>query len=165
MKRLRHVQIGLVGKATMGIGLAAWLLAAPPAAAAQLLIGNVNATADSTRYSAPGGQNQYTIDSPGVGLGEQAAQVRMLAGTLFKLRVRVTTQNVPDSGTLEVMVRVNGTNTQLKCSVAGSGECSSGGKTKAVTNSSLMAVRISNDFVNPGSIAVTYSLFLEPALQ
>jgi len=158
-QQLRHVPLGPFGK-VMGIGMGIWLLVTP-AAAQQVLSGMNSTTENSTRFTAPGGGNQFTADFPGAGLGEQAAQILMRAGTLSKLKVRVTTATVPSSGTFSVMVRVNGIDTALTCSVAATGQCSTGTKTKALANNSLLAIRASNNFVDAGALAYTYTLLLQ----
>jgi hypothetical protein len=145
----------------LGIGLALCMLAAPPAAAAQLLIGGSSTTENSTRFSAPGLGNQYTADFPGTGLGEEAAQVRTIVGTLSKFRVRVRTATNPSAGSFTVTVRVNGADTQLTCTLNGPGDCSAGNKVKALTNSSLLSVSASNDFADAGSITYSYSMMFE----
>jgi len=153
----------LFGPAVLAIcaGLAGWLLATPPVRALvdgqQLLSGLQSATENSTRFTAPGGGNQFLTDFPGAGLGEQAASIRMPAGTVGALRVNVTTQNVPDSGTFSVMVRLNGADTLLTCQVAGTGFCTKLANV-TVRNNDLLAIRASNNFVNAGSMTYSYTM-------
>ena len=63
----------------------------------------------------------------------------------------------PDSGALTMTVRVNGADTVLSCQIAGTGFCTKNASV-TVRNNDLLAIRISNNFVNSGITAHTYSL-------
>jgi len=164
MQQLRHVLLGPIGK-TMGIGLGVWLLATPPVAAventAQLLSGGIGAVEGQTRYTAPGSVHNLTPDSPGPGLGEQAVQIRIPKGQLRDLRVSVTTESVPSSGSLTVMVRLNGANTLLTCSVTQTADCNSIKAVNVPGGGSRLAIRHSNNFVDAGSILLSYTLIFD----
>jgi hypothetical protein len=145
-----------------GIGFGAWLLAATPAGALndneQLLSGSGTSIGGATLWSSPGG-TQYPDNFPAPGKGESAAQLRMSAGVLSALRVKLTTQTTPSSGTLSVRVRINGANTALTCTVTAGGNCNSpNGTTVAVAANDKLAVRISNNFPGGNDIAYTYTL-------
>ncbi len=140
---------------------AAYALAASPAAALddnlQILSGGGSIVAGSSLFTAPGLSNQYGINFPGAGLGEQAASIRMQAGTASNLRVNVVTENVPKSGTLTVTVRKNGNATNLQCSVSGTGTCNSN-KSVNFGNNARLVINASNNFVESGFVAYTYTL-------
>ena len=91
---------------------------------------------------------------PGTGFGESFAQTPFPAGTLSKLRVRLITQNVPTSGSLTAMVRVNGADSTLTCTLTETGVCTSGNKTKAVNNNGLVALQITSDLADAGNTSV-----------
>ena len=59
------------------------------------------------------------------------------------------------------MVRVNGADTPLTCSLAGTGECNAGSKVKGLNNNSLLAVRASNNFVGSGVLSWNYTMLLD----
>jgi hypothetical protein len=151
---------------TLGVWLGAWLFS-PPARAVvdsrQLLSGGSSMTAGNTFWSAPGLQNTFTNNFPATNRGERASQIRISdGGVLYKLRVRVTTENVPGGGSATVMVRINDADTALTCSVAGgTGECNTGETTVNVPNAARLAVRTTNNLVNPGSFTVVYSMLLD----
>jgi len=127
----------------------------------QLLTGGNSGSGASTRFTAPGLGNLYGVDFPGTGLGEAAAQIRMTAGVVSKLRVSIVTEGTQDSGTVTAMVRLNGANTELTCSVGiAGGDCGSGGKSFAVLNGDQMAVRIVSTY-NEGAWTFTYSLLYD----
>jgi hypothetical protein len=170
IEKLRHVPV--VASATvLATGLGVWLLATPPVRAIdnplQIIAGGSSQAEGSTQggtvtnWTSPGLANVFGPDFPNTGLGEQSAQLNMPAGTLSRLRVRVTTQNAPSSGTFTLMVRVNGADTQLTCTLNGTGECNAGNKVKGLNNNSLLAVRASNNFVGSGTFAWNYSMLLD----
>jgi hypothetical protein len=76
----------------------------------------------------------------------------MPAGSLSRLRVNVVTQNVPSSGFLRVMLRINGANTTLTCIVTGTGVCNRN-PAVAVPNNAMVTFRASNNFVGSGFVA------------
>jgi hypothetical protein len=152
-----------VAAATLaGVGLGAWLFGGPPARAledaAQIITGG--GSAGGTIFMVPSG-SQYGPDSPGPGLGESSASVPFPSGTLSKLRVNLTTGNVPTGGSLTVMVRVNGADTNLTCTLTASGICTSGNKAKALNNNALVALRVVSDLTDAGGQNLTYSLQLD----
>ena len=164
-KMLRHVPMA-AAVTVLVAGLGVWLLATPPARAvvdtAHLISGGSNQSEGVTAWTAPGLANTYTTDFPSAGLGESSAQLNMPAGTLSRLRVKVTTAAAPASGSFTLMVRVNGADTTLTCSVAGTGQCNAGNKVKGLLNNSLLAIRTSNTFTGTGgSIGYTYSMLLD----
>ena len=143
----------------------ALLFSATPAALAlndamQVLAGGTSMGANATLYNAPGLGNTYTIDFPGPGLGKEAAALRMPAGTLSNLRVKVTTQHPPASGKFTLTVLKNGIATALTCQVSGTGNCSVNVNVDYANNDKL-AVEAKNNFEEPGSIAYTYTLLFD----
>jgi len=143
----------------VGVGLGVWLLAARPLSALndsqQILLGGNSTTESSTRYSFPGMGNQFADNFLGDGMS--AASVRLPAGSLRSLRVNVTTQSAPDSGTITVTVMKNGVATSLACSTSGTGSCQRSRQIHFQANDTLV-VEAANNFVNSGTIAYTYSL-------
>jgi len=125
----------------------------------QLLIGGSNeGFTPLTIFTAPGLTTAVVANSPGLGLGESAAQIRMVAGTLGKFRASVVPSGEANSGTVTLMVRVNGVDTELTCSVAvAGGECGSGGKTVTLLNGDRLSVRVVST-LNMGSFAYTYTM-------
>jgi hypothetical protein len=152
----RMLSYGSVAAAALaGVGLGAWLFAGLPARAlvdtAHILAGKVEVGGEA--FVIPSGS---AVD---IGLGESFAQVPFPAGTLSKLRARLMTTNVPAGGSLSVMVRVNGADTNVTCSVAAAGGiCTSGNKAKALNNNALVALRITSDLVAAGNTFVFYTL-------
>jgi hypothetical protein len=163
---LRHASITAAVMLSV-ISFGAWVLTVPTARAvpdtSQLITGGATTIEGPgvTRFTAPGFANVLTADFPATGLGEQAAAVRMTAGTLSKFRASVTTASAPSGGTFTLMVRVNGADTPLTCSVTGTGTCSAGNKVRALNNSAVLAVRIVNDLDGGGNVAFTYSMLLD----
>ena len=123
--------------------------------------GGTMSEAGDPRFTAPGYTNQLTDTFPGPGLAESATQLKMQAGTLSKLRVKLTTATAPSSGKLKVIVRINGSNTALRCTLSGTGSCSSGNKSVSITNKSKLSVLVSNDFVGSGNLSYTYTLLYD----
>jgi len=159
-RTLGHVSAG--AGAAFTVCLSAWLLAAPPAGAlvdtAHVVSGGSTLGRGLTRFTAPGLATIYQADFLGAGLGESAAQILMPAGTLSKLRVKILTEAAPSSGSFTAMVRVNGADTVLTCQLSATGQCSSGNKSKALSNNALVAVRVSNNFPDSGAVAFSYTL-------
>jgi hypothetical protein len=158
--KFRHIPLATSATVLMA-GLGCWLLATPRAGAlvdtAHVLSGGGTIGAQ-TLFTSPGNSTAIGIDFPAAGLGEIGAQVLMPAGTLSKLRVKITTETAPSSGALTVMVRVNGADTVLTCQLAATGQCSSGNKVKGLANNSPLAIRVANNLVDSGQVAYTYSL-------
>jgi len=148
-----------------GIGFVAWLSAATPIQALddtqQLLSGGNSLSENETRFVAPGSAGSYTADSPNTGLGESAAQIRMPAGVLSALRVKLTTATAPSSGTFTLMVRKNGADTVLFCSRTSTGNCIGGAKTITFATNDLLSIRVSNNFVGSGPMGYTYTLVFD----
>src|SRR5262245_28516066 len=107
--------------ATLAACVVAAAFAAGPAPALddakQVFTGGNSGSGPSTRYSAPGIGNIYPIDFPSTGKGDAAAQIRMPAGTLSDLRVRVQTEGTATTGSVTVKLRVNGVDTTMSCSL------------------------------------------------
>jgi hypothetical protein len=145
-----------------GTVFGAWLLAAPPAGALndtqQLLAGgDFVAEGVVTLFTSPGLARSYDINTPGIGLGESAAQLRMPGGVLSALKVKLTTATAPSSGTFSVSVRINGGNTLLTCQIAATGTCNAIANV-TVANNSRLAVRVSNTFIGAGNMGYSYTL-------
>jgi hypothetical protein len=155
--------LSLAAATMVGGALGAWLFAAPPARAlvdtAHVISGGTTTGGvASPFFTAPGLGNIYIATGFG-NQGEEAAQVLFPAGTLSKLRVKLTTENAPTSGTFTLMVRVNGTDTNLTCSLTEAGTCSAGNKVKALNNNALLAIRVTNTLnAGAGAQAFTYSM-------
>jgi hypothetical protein len=136
-----------------GGALCAWLFAVPPARAlvdtAQILIGS-NGIGGGTIFMSPSGTSASVTES--------RVQVPFPAGTLSSLRVRLVTENVPTGGSLSAMVRVNGIDTTLTCSLVASGICTSGNKQKAVNNNGLVSLRVDSDLADAGITTMLFSL-------
>ena len=110
----------------------------------QLLIGGNSGSGANTRFTAPGPANIYGADFPDTGLGEAAAQIRMVAGTVGKFRANVVTQNAT-MGSVTMTVRINGLDTELACTVGkDGGDCGSGGKAVALVNGDKLSVRVAS---------------------
>jgi hypothetical protein len=141
-----------------GIGFGALLLLPTPAKAledaSQLLPGGiVGMTAGQTYFTAPG----VTSTSPGQIKGESSVQIRMPAGQLRNLRVRLTTATVPSAGIITIVVRRNGLNTALTCELSKAGECASNASV-AIAENDKLSVRAINNFTGSGLMAMTYTL-------
>ena len=149
----------------LGIGLGFWLLTPPPLAAlpdTQLYLTGGQSTAGdpdtpSVRYVAPGTLFNNSIDFPGTGLGEMAVQMPMRQGRFKRLDVNLTTQNVPASGTFTLMVRRNGVDTAMSCSLTVSGTCSSTNNV-AFNNGAKLSLKWTNSMDSPGNSQFTYVL-------
>ena len=147
-----------------GIGFGSWLLAASPAGALidsrQVLAGGNRIGDGATFYTSPGFADQFSVNFPGTGLGEVAVQLRMPAGVLSTLKVKLTTPFTPSSGAFILMVRKNGANTALTCQLTGSGTCNGTANVTFAANDRL-SVRVSNNFVGPGTSAYSYTLLFD----
>jgi hypothetical protein len=153
-KMLSYVSIAAAALA--GVGLGAWLFAGPPARALEdtaHIITGATGVGGGTSFLAPSGTS--------FGATESKAQTPLPAGTLSKLRVKLTTDNVPSAGDLTVMIRVNGVDTNVTCTLAASGICTSGNKAKALNNNALVTLRITNNLTDAGGTAVSYSMQLD----
>lgn len=129
---------------------------------AQVLTGG-NQFGSGTFFTAPGLGNHYLADSPGPGLGEFAAQIRMPAGTLRILRARFVTQNVPSSGSVVIVVRTNAVDTALTCTLTSAdfasqvANCSENVARIAITAGTRLAVSLTSDLVDAGTVTYTYT--------
>jgi len=132
-----------------------------PVSAVQLLVGGNSGSASGTRFTAPGIANIYSIDFPDTGLGEEAAQIRMVGGTLSTFRASIVTQGTAASGSVTLMVRINGSDTMLTCSVGkDGGDCGSGSKSIALLSGDKLAVRIAST-LNAGFYTFTFRMTYE----
>jgi hypothetical protein len=112
-------------------------------------------------YAAPGLQNAFGLDFPGMGEGPSAGSIRMpQGGKLSKLRVHVVTTSTPTSGSLTVTIFKNGTATAMKCSVTGEGDCASS-KTVTLAAGDRLTVEAKNDFDGSGLLTFTYAMLLD----
>ena len=141
-----------------GACFGSWLPAPTPAKAledaSQLLSGGIiGMAAGQTSFSAPG----VAAISPGQIKGESSVQIRMPAGQLRNLRVRLTSVTVPSAGVLTVVVRKNAANTTLTCELTQAGECASNA-TVAIADNDKLSVRVINNFTGSGLMALTYTL-------
>jgi len=140
------------------VGLAApmpWA-AAHAAGTKYLMSGGNSGSGASVRYTAPGHGNIYGANFPAAGLGEQAAQIRMRAARIGKLRVSILTESAT-SGSVVVTVRVNGVPTMLTCTVGfAGGNCGSNDDIN-VQNGDRLAVEIAST-LNQGAWTFTYTL-------
>jgi hypothetical protein len=128
----------------------------------QLLSGGGQVAENGLVFTAPGLSDQFGINDPSAGKGEQAAQLRMPAGVLKTLRVNVVSELLPESGNFQVMVRLNGADTNLVCLVPGTGSCNkSGGTGLVINNNDRLAIRASSSLVNSGGITYTYTLIFD----
>jgi hypothetical protein len=133
---------------------------ATDASAQQLLTGGNSGSGAGTRYTAPGVGNIYGADFPATGLGESAAQIRMPAGTLKKMKVTLVPDGAQTSGQLTVTVRVNGSDSALACSVDfEGGECKIPESVTLVSDDRI-AIQVSST-LDTGSWAFTYSVKFE----
>jgi|GEM_PF-2623998 len=124
----------------------------------QILTGGFNqGAAFANGFTGPGWTTTLSPDYPDTGEGEAAVQIRMPAGTLSNLRVHVQTENVPAGGTLTVMVRVNGADTALSCSVTATGDCTDTGSVNISANDRV-ALEITTDLNTEGNWTLTYSI-------
>jgi hypothetical protein len=147
--------VSVAAAALAGVSLGAWLFAGPPARAledtAHIIVG-LAGVGGGTGFLSPSGGGFNT---------EAKSQTPFPAGTLSKLRVKLTTDNVPTGGSFTLMVRVNGADTNLTCSLTASGICTSGNKAKALNNNGLVGIRIDSDLTDAGGTAVTWSFQLD----
>jgi hypothetical protein len=148
--------------ATLGVGIATGMLLMSPARTLednrQILSGGNSVGPGAILFSGPGMSNIYNANFPGPGQGEGAAQIRLPPGELTALRVNVHTENPPTpGGKLNVMVRVNGTNSKLSCSVAGPGDCTSM-NTVILPKESRVTIRVTNTLIDAGFVTFTYSM-------
>jgi hypothetical protein len=161
--KLRHVPLATSATVLMA-GLGCWLLAVPRVGAledtSQLITGGHLMAAGQIVLTSPGFTQALAADQFG-NQGESAVQMLMPAGTLSKLKVKVTTESAPSSGSFTLMVRVNGGDTNLTCTVNGPGTCSTGNKTKALSNNSLLAIKTTSNFVGANTIIYTYTVQLD----
>jgi hypothetical protein len=161
---IHWLERGQLGSGLGLIGFALSLFAANPAAAlddtSMLFTGSYNYGGAVQTFYMPLGTGQgYGENYPSTGLGEQSAQLRMPAGTLSGLRVNVVTQNVPSGGTLEVIVRKNGNDTSVKCTVnAGGSSCGSGKRSVAIGGNNLVAIKVIHGLIDSGITIVNYTL-------
>jgi hypothetical protein len=135
-----------------------WLLAPTPAKAledaSQLLSGGIlGMTTGQTYFSAPG----VPAISTGQIKGESSIQIRMPAGQVRNLRVRLTSVTTPSAGVLTVVVRKNAANTTLTCELTKAGECASNAIISFADNDKL-SVRVINNFTGSGLMGLTYTL-------
>ena len=160
---LRRIPIATSATVLMA-GLGIWLLATPRAGAlddtSQVLTGGHLMQAGQIVLTSPG-YTQAQAESDFNNQGEAFVQLLMPAGTLSKLRVKVTTATAPTSGSFTLMVRVNGADTNLTCTVNGPGTCSTGTKVKALANNSRLAIKTTSNFVDAGTIGYTYTMQLD----
>jgi hypothetical protein len=159
------------------VALVMWLHATIPTAAmpdgSQVLSGACSVRTDDPLYTAPGGLWEVTQ-----GWDEEAAQLRLPAGVLSQLRVRVVV--VPNStpgpppvrGRAQFMVRVNGADTVLACHIGSSdllagagvgrvGHCETTAVSVGLTGQRLLSIKISNGLRTRGGgtrMRCTYSL-------
>jgi len=125
--------------------------------ARQLLVaGNAQGEA-ATQFAGPGMSNVYGVDFPNTGQGEQAASIRMSAGSLSNLRVNVVTATVPASGMLRVKLRINGADTAMTCMVTGTGICNRTSAVSVATND-LVTLMVYNTFVGSGVLSWTATI-------
>jgi hypothetical protein len=122
----------------------------------QILSAGTSQGEGAVQYTSPGMSNAYTENFPNTGQGQQAASIRMPAGTISNLRVNVVTANVPTSGFFRVLLRINGTST-LACSVTGTGMCSKLSST-AVPADALVVLKVYNTFVGSGNLGWTATM-------
>ena len=150
------------GSSVAGVCLCLCLFIAAPTVsqAAQVLSGGGVMADPGVAFTSPG-LLLYDANIPVPGAGEKAVQLRMPPGTLSRLRVRVITGNVPSSGSLSVTVRINGADSVLTCSVAGTGNCSNAGSVTLPTANKRLSIRIANGLVAAGNTAFTYTVEFE----
>jgi hypothetical protein len=169
VRSLRYLALGVAVFAfAAGAGAGAWLLPPAPASAigtsVQMLSGGNSLTGTNTRFTAPGLANQYTSDFPDVGFGENGAQLRMPAGVMRKLRVRLAVQTIPTSGSLTLTVRKNAADTTLTCTIAAAAmtsqvtNCQETATSVSFNTGDRLAVVIANDFPDSGFMTYTYTL-------
>lgn len=141
--------------------VAAVTIATSPAAALddarQLLSAGTSQGEGSTQFSAPGMSNVYGADFPNTGQGENAASIRVPAGTCRNLRVNVQAASAPMSGSFRARLRVNGADTPLTCTTTGTGTCNSAQSVAVATNDKV-TIKVSNTFVGSGNLAWTATL-------
>jgi hypothetical protein len=164
--RLGHLPLGAAVLA-VGVGVAAWFLAAPPAGALnnrqQILYGGNTVSPVDTHFTSPGfGNGKLGPDFPATGLGEQSLQLRMSGGGVLSLLwVRLTTATTPSSGSFTVTVRINGADTALTCTLFSSGQCQTGATTVNIPNGARLSLSVSNNFVGSGNMSYTYTMLLD----
>lgn len=143
-----------------GVIVSVWLLTATPSGAlvdtSQVLSGGNFVSNTDTYWTSPGAA-QIGVATHGLAMAESMVQLRMPEGVLSTLRVKITTQNVPSSGSFTVMVRKNGVNTVLTCQRTASGDCNGPGSV-AFANNERLAIRVTNSFVGAGNVGYTYTL-------
>jgi hypothetical protein len=151
--------------AVLGAGMAfgAWILSPTPSGALvdthQVLTGGGLTTAGLTQYTSPGFPFVF-YSTQQSGKGESMAQLRMPAGQLSALRVKVTAVTEPETGILTLTVRKNGLNTILTCEVSGSGNCTAAGPVSFAANDRL-SIRVINNFDGSGQVGYSYTLLFD----
>jgi hypothetical protein len=166
---LRHIDFAqlrtMLMAASVGAAIALWT--ATPARtlgdAQQILTGGVFATAAATIFTGPGVPFAQLASDLG-GRGENAASVRVPAGTASGLRVRATSESSPSGGNLVVTVRKNGADTALTCtapSTTPNAVCADIADTVAFANNDRMSVKIVNSLTGATTTKVTFSLVFD----
>ena len=144
------------------VALAAMVLGSRVAAAAgatdRVLTGGFSSGTTSPAWTSPGLSNVYGNDFPETGAGESSAQMRMPEGILRRLRVSLKDRN-QTSGTVTVMVRLNGADTALTCTVNVVGICGTpAGVEVAMNAGDLLAIRVDNNLTNEDGVLLTYTI-------
>ena len=153
-------------------GFAGWLLAATPSTAvndsSQLLSGAliIDPAVSTLRYTAPGSSSHNGFNFPAAGLGEIAAGIRMQAGTVSGLKVKLVTATAPSSGAFVLTVMKNGSDTVLSCSITAAafsgttGICNAGTPVSFSNNQRLTVEADASALVGSGQMVVAYTMLL-----
>ena len=146
-----------------GIATGLWLTASTPTRAlvdgSQVLSGgSITNNTGQPLFTAPGvalvyisGQGQFGAKAA------QAPQLRMPAGVLSDLKVRVTPVNTATGGTFVLTVLKNNVATSLTCSTTGAGNCQNNASVTLADNDRL-SIRVVDALTGVTNTAFTYSL-------
>jgi hypothetical protein len=152
------------GLLAVGAGCAIGLWAVTPARTLsdtkQILSGGGFATQGATMFTAPGIPFAHLAADLG-GKGESAVSIRMQAGTLSGLKVKVTSQTTPTGGSLAFMVRKNGANTTITCTVSGAASNCQSNNSVVFANDDRLSVRNVNTLTGATTTKFTYTLLFD----
>jgi hypothetical protein len=144
-----------------GVATGLWLVASTPTRAlvdgSQVLSGgNITNNTGQPLWTSPGNSQAFLTGQFG-GKGANAAQLRMPAGVLTDLKVRVTTITAATGGTFVLTVLRNNVDTSLTCSTTGAGNCQNNGSV-TFTDNDRLSIRVVDALTGVTNSAFTYSL-------
>jgi hypothetical protein len=144
-----------------GIATGLWLVASTPTRAlvdgSQVLTGgSITNNTGQPLWTSPGNNQTYLLGQF-ANKGFNASQLRMPAGVLSDLKVRVVTINAATGGTFVLNVLKNNVDTALTCSTTGAGNCQNNGSVTFADNDRL-SIRVVDALTGVTNTAFTYTL-------